>query len=168
MTTTQAVDCVDAVFALFATMKRSRVLDEGSRLQLGTGFGGVFWLKMKHDKYFSSRACLFPPIRRCVCRFVTFVTSHHLPPHFRCVGTVTVHRTVQIITLSAYRRSPRFCQIDNLGCRTEASAIRDVSATGRSIMSNHHTVASSLQDRLGALLLWFRLSLTSLPSRSPC
>ena len=36
MMTSQAVDCLDVVFALSATMKRSRVLDEGSRLQLGS------------------------------------------------------------------------------------------------------------------------------------
>ena len=50
MMTSQAVDCLDVVFALSATMKRSRVLDEGSRLQLGAGVGGVVWLKLKHDK----------------------------------------------------------------------------------------------------------------------
>ena len=50
MMTSQAVDCVDLVFALFATMKRSRVLDEGSRLQLGAGVSGGVWLKLKHDK----------------------------------------------------------------------------------------------------------------------
>ena len=38
------------VFALFATTKTSRVLDEGLRLQLVAGIGGVFWLKLKHDK----------------------------------------------------------------------------------------------------------------------
>ena len=50
MMTSQAVDCLDVVFALSATMKRSRVLDEGSRLQLGAGVSGVVWLKLKHDK----------------------------------------------------------------------------------------------------------------------